>query len=31
MSGLAYLGYNSNGGNGGDGVAIVRWFDKQTF
>ena len=31
MSGLAYLGYNSNGGNGSYGLAIIRWFDKQTF
>ena len=31
FSGLAYLGYNSNGGNGSDGLAIIRWFDKVTF
>jgi hypothetical protein len=31
ISGLTYLGYNSNGGNGSDGVAIIRWFDKTTF
>ena len=30
-AGLGYFGYKSNGGNGADGYALVRWFDKAVF
>ena len=28
FGGLQYYGYQSFGGNGADGYALVRWFDK---
>ena len=31
FNGLQYYPNISNGGNGADGLAIVRWFDKATF
>ena len=30
-AGLGYFGYKSNGGNGADGYALVRWFDKAVY